>query len=87
MDYKKRTAPKERGDENQQTTDLIEGRNAVLEALRAGRTVDKVYLASGSTDRALDRIGRSGQAGGRCGGVGRSQKARCNERHRAPIRG
>ena len=56
MDYKKRTAPKERGDENQQTTDLIEGRNAVLEALRAGRTVDKVYLASGSTDRALDRI-------------------------------
>lgn len=31
MDYKKRTAPKERGDENQQTTDLIEGRNAVLE--------------------------------------------------------
>ena len=42
MDYKKRTAPKERGDENQQTTDLIEGRNAVLEALRAGRTVDKV---------------------------------------------
>lgn len=56
MDYKKRIAPKERGDENQQTTDLIEGRNAVLEALRAGRTVDKVYLASGSTDRALDRI-------------------------------
>ena len=37
-------------------TDLIEGRNAVLEALRAGRTIDKLYLAAGSTDRALDRI-------------------------------
>ena len=27
---------------------LIEGRNAVLETLRAGRTVDKVFVADGA---------------------------------------
>ena len=27
---------------------LIEGRNAVLETLRAGRTVDKVFVAEGA---------------------------------------
>ena len=35
---------------------LLEGRNAVLEALRAGRAIDKVYLAAGSGDGALNRI-------------------------------
>lgn len=35
---------------------MIEGRNAVTEALRSGRTVDKVYVASGETDRALSRL-------------------------------
>jgi 23S rRNA (guanosine2251-2'-O)-methyltransferase len=36
----------------------IEGKNAVLEALKAGRTVDKVLLADGNTDRVLGEIGR-----------------------------
>lgn len=36
--------------------DMIEGRNAVTEALRSGRTVNKVYLADGDTDRALGRL-------------------------------
>ena len=36
--------------------DLIEGRNAVAEALRAGRTIDKLFVARGETDRALARI-------------------------------
>ena len=35
---------------------LIEGRNAVLEALRSGRTIDHVFLASGDTDKGLSRI-------------------------------
>lgn len=35
---------------------LLEGRNAVTEALRAGRTIDKIYIASGDTDRALARL-------------------------------
>lgn len=35
---------------------IIEGRNAVLEALRAGDTLDKVYLAKGEVDSALRHI-------------------------------
>ena len=31
--------------------DMIEGRNAVTEALRSGRTINKVFLADGDTDR------------------------------------
>ena len=36
--------------------DLLEGRNAVSEALSSGRTIDKVYIAEGDTDRALARL-------------------------------
>ena len=35
---------------------MIEGRNAVTEALKSGRTIDKVYLANGDTDKALARL-------------------------------
>ena len=28
---------------------IIEGRNAVIEALRAGESIDKIYLAKGET--------------------------------------
>lgn len=35
---------------------IIEGRNAVLEALRAGTSIDKLYLARGETDAALGHI-------------------------------
>ena len=35
---------------------LIEGRNALTEALKSGRTIDKVYVAEGSTDRSLTRL-------------------------------
>ena len=36
--------------------ELIEGRNAVTEALRAGTAVDKLYVARGETDHTLGRI-------------------------------
>ena len=36
--------------------DLIEGRNAVQEALRAGRPMDKIYIAKGETDKTLAHI-------------------------------
>lgn len=36
--------------------DLIEGRNAVIEAFRAGRNIDKIYLARGETDRSIGYI-------------------------------
>ena len=35
---------------------LIEGRNAVIEALRAGTPIDKIYLARGETDKTLGHI-------------------------------
>ena len=35
---------------------IIEGRNAVTEALRAGTPIDKIYLARGETDAALGHI-------------------------------
>ena len=35
---------------------LIEGRNAVTEALRSGRAINKVFLADGDTDKSLGRL-------------------------------
>ena len=35
---------------------IIEGRNAVIEALRAGTNIDKIFLARGETDSALGHI-------------------------------
>ena len=33
--------------------DIIEGRNAVVEALRVGRSIDKIFIAKGETDKTL----------------------------------
>lgn len=44
--------------------DIIEGRNAVIEALRAGRAIDKVFIQKGDTDKALGHIAsRAREAG------------------------
>ena len=43
---------------------LIEGRNAVIEALRAGETIDKIYLAKGETDKTLGHIASVARAAG-----------------------
>ncbi len=51
--------------ERQQEADgIIEGRNAVIEALRAGAAIDKVYLAKGETDSALGHIAAKAKAAG-----------------------
>ena len=42
----------------------IEGRNAVIEALRAGTTMDKIYLAKGETDKTLGHIASKARAQG-----------------------
>ena len=44
--------------------DFIEGRNAVIEALRAGVAIDKVYIASGETDASLKHIASLARAAG-----------------------
>lgn len=36
--------------------ELIEGRNAVIEALRVGRSIDKIFIAKGETDKTLGHI-------------------------------
>ena len=36
--------------------DIIEGRNAVIEALRAGRAIDKIFIAKGDVDKTLGHI-------------------------------
>ena len=41
---------------NEYKNDIIEGRNAVQEALRAGRAIYKLYIARGDSDRALGHI-------------------------------
>lgn len=35
---------------------IIEGRNAVIEALRSGTAIDKIYIARGETDATLGHI-------------------------------
>ena len=42
----------------------LEGRNALTEALRSGRTIDKVFVASGETDRALQKLAADAKAAG-----------------------
>lgn len=55
----------DRRDEQEAIADgLIEGRNAVTEALRAGTAIDKVYIAKGETDAALGHIAAKAKAAG-----------------------
>ena len=44
--------------------DLIEGRNAVIEALRAGRTIDKIYIAKSDVDQTLGHIASKARSAG-----------------------
>lgn len=43
---------------------IIEGRNAVIEALRAGTAIDKIYIARGETDAALGHIASTARGKG-----------------------
>ena len=43
---------------------VIEGRNAVIEALRAGESIDKIYLQKGETDRTLGHIASTARSAG-----------------------
>ena len=43
---------------------LIEGRNAVIEALRAGTAIDKIYIARGETDATLGHIASTARGQG-----------------------
>ena len=49
---------------NSQADGIIEGRNAVIEALRAGTAMDKIYLAKGETDATLGHIASTARSKG-----------------------
>ena len=58
------TAPKRRPVAEAEADGMIEGRNAVIEALRAGTAIDKIYLAKGETDKTLGHIASKARAAG-----------------------
>ena len=47
-----------------QDSGVIEGRNAVIEALRAGLSIDKVFIAKGETDSTLSYIASAARGSG-----------------------
>jgi 23S rRNA (guanosine2251-2'-O)-methyltransferase len=49
---------------NMSEENIIEGKNAVIEAIRAGRPLDKVFLAKGSNDKALGFIASNARNAG-----------------------
>ena len=51
-------------EQNSPADGIIEGRNAVIEALRAGTAVDKVYIAKGETDATLGHIAAAARGKG-----------------------
>ena len=48
----------------QENEGQLEGRNALTEALRSGRTIDKVFIAAGETDRGLQRLAAQAKEAG-----------------------
>ena len=51
-------------EQNSPADGIIEGRNAVIEALRAGTAMDKVYIAKGETDATLGHIASTARGKG-----------------------
>ena len=54
----------ERKQEVEEVEGQLEGRNALTEALRAGRTIDKVFLADGAPARGLQRLAAEAKEAG-----------------------
>ena len=66
---------------------LIEGRNAVTEALRAGTPIDKIFIARGETDKTLGHIASTARAAEGAPGRHRPcRRARVCERGGHPLR-
>ncbi len=69
MNEKRRTAPAGRPDRfppvlPEEPEGQLEGRNALQEALRSGRTIDKVLIAAGETDQGLQRLAAQAREAG-----------------------
>ena len=59
---REQSAPAAAEEEEDETR--LEGRNAITEALRAGRTIDKVFIADGDTDKSLQRLAAQAREAG-----------------------
>ena len=53
--------PQENVEENE---NQLEGRNAIAEALKSGRTIDKLFIAAGDTDKSLQRLAAQAKEAG-----------------------
>lgn len=63
MSQKKRHYHRHPADDAEQETALYEGRNAVMELLRAGKTVDKLFVAPDQNGRMADIIAMAKASG------------------------
>ena len=69
-DNQRREAPRrvdrfaERPADVEEVEGQLEGRNAITEALKSGRTIDKVFVAAGDTDRGLQRLAAQAKEAG-----------------------
>ena len=61
FERRRRSAPAPEVEENE---GQLEGRNALTEALKSGRTIDKVFIAAGETDRGLQRLAAQAKEAG-----------------------
>ena len=61
FDGRQRAAAQPPAEENE---GVLEGRNALTEALRSGRTIDKVFIAAGDTDKGLQRLAAQAKEAG-----------------------
>ena len=59
-----RTAYEVRQEVKEEVEGQLEGRNALQEALKAGRTIDKLFIAAGDTDRGLQRLAAEAKEAG-----------------------
>ncbi len=48
----------------EETEGQLEGRNAIQEALKSGRTIDKLFIASGDVDKGLQRLAAQAKEAG-----------------------
>ena len=60
----RRERPRREENTEELSEGVLVGRNAVTEALRSGRTIDKVFVAAGDTDRGLARLAAEAKAAG-----------------------
>ena len=63
-DLRRDAARDRRPPEREDAENILEGRNALTEALASGRAIDKVFIAEGSTDRALARLAAQAKQAG-----------------------